>query len=80
MIVLIYNVYLSPDGKILRSMKKVQRSLGILPKKIHSTCIEEDLDNAETKVDNINFLCYLDREKKVFLRAGQMAELMSLHF
>ena len=34
-------------------MKKVQRSLEILPKKIHSIRIEEDLDNAETKVDNL---------------------------
>ena len=53
MIVLIYNVYISSDGKRLRSMKKVQRSLGILPKKIHSSPIEEDLDNAETKVENL---------------------------
>ena len=53
MIVLIYNVYLSLDGKRLRSMKKVQRSLGILPKKINSSPIEEDLDNAETKVENL---------------------------
>lgn len=50
----IYKVYLSPDGKRFRSMKEVKRSLGILPKTKRSTGIEEDLDNAEAKVDNAN--------------------------
>lgn len=52
----IYKVYLSPEGKRFRSMKEVQRSLGILPnpKRNYSAGNEEDLDNAEAKVDNSN--------------------------
>lgn len=52
----IYKVYLSPEGKRFRSVKEVQRSLGILPnpRRNRYTGNEEDLDNAEVKVDNAN--------------------------
>lgn len=56
----IYKVYLSPDGRRFRSMKEVQRSLGILPKSKRLIAMQTNLDNAEANVDNTSTSVHLN--------------------